>query len=70
MVSNFLNAGEDLSSSSDVKFCTNLNAILILGSGGGAGVVVGAGAPVVVILDGADVADVPFTGGELVMTRS
>lgn len=68
--SNFLNSGEDLSSSSGVNVSSILNSILILGSGGGAGVVVGAGAPVVVILGGSDAADVPVTDGELVMTKN
>ena len=67
LFSNSLNTGEDLFSSSGVKSCCNLNPSLIFGSGGGAAVVVVAGTPVVVIFGGADV---PFTGGELVLATN
>ena len=65
--SNSLNSVDDLFVSCGVKVFCNLNPSLIFGSGGGAAVVIVVGAPVVVILAGADV---PVTGGELVLARN
>lgn len=60
-----MNAADDLLVSSFVKFCCNLNPNLIFGTG--RGLADGVGTPIVVTPGGADV---PFTGGELVLPRN